>query len=149
MAGYVDAQRPFGSDYVQTATGDLALLQDSPNNPVATIQRIQRMIQSIPILRDAAGNAISVPTDRFNVKYGSGAPALVGQNPTPSLESQFRSRILAGLALDPYILPSPPPVVVVSSSPGSGFVVDRVTCTTITGQVVTTPPQQINPPQAA
>lgn len=141
-ASYVDVLRAWGSDYQLTATGDLAVLQDTVQDPIATKQRIIRLIQMIPIAKDDFGNILSTPDDMFNPTYGSGIRTLLGQLPIQSLVHGIQTRILAALALDPFIVSAPSPIVDVALNPTAGFLTITLTCTAITGQPITIPPQQ-------
>jgi hypothetical protein len=142
--GYSDALRPWGMDFTINPNGDLAILSDTPTSPVATTQRIIRLLQYLPLLFNDAGSPITTPDDLFNPFYGAGVRAVIGQNPTTDVISGVRTRILKGLATDPYIRNTPAPTVTVVSGGGNALLTITVSCTTSTGQPVTIPPQQIS-----
>ena len=140
---YTDSLRAWGADFALTPTGDLQLLTDTVSSPAATQQRCVRLIQYVPLMDNDAGIPITEPDDIFNPKYGSGIRTLIGQNPTSDLLAGIRTRVLAALAIDPYITSFPAPVVTVVAGPNNGIVTVSISCTTTTGQPVTIPPQQI------
>ncbi len=142
VTSYVDVLRAWGSDYQLTATGDLALVQDTAQNPAATKQRVIRLIQMIPLTKDDFGNILSAPDDMFYPNYGSGIRTLLGQNPLQTLINDIQTHILAALAQDPFIVAAPAPTVAVALNTTQGFLTITVSCTAITGQPITIPPQQ-------
>lgn len=128
----------YGGDYQTDASGDLMTVQDTPQNPAATIQRVMFMILTNP----AIGNAS--PDDMFNPPYGAGCRATLGRTATLNNIDAIQRNILNGLANDGLIATNPPPTVVPSVQSDS-LVVVTVKFFTITGQAVTLPDLLVTP----
>jgi hypothetical protein len=128
----------WGGDFSVDATGDLVLATDILNAPTATQQRIYRLLMTNPRFFDANNNPISFPGDLFASTYGSGIRALVGQMITPQLTALIQTQIVNALMSDPTIARSPAPVVTVTNV-GSNTIQVSLTCTAVTGEVVTIP----------
>jgi hypothetical protein len=138
MAGTIDIAAPYGGDISLTATGDLALVVDTPYASPATEQRMVRIIMTSPILTDQDGTPLGRPDDLFNPTLGAGLPALVGQDDTSDVEAALIARVLASCAADPGISSSPPPAVTISMDT-NGTMTVAVSGQTITGQPFAVP----------
>lgn len=139
--GVVEVWLDAGGDFILDATGDLLLADNSdPNNPVATTQRIQRMLSTVSRQLDVDGTPQTTPGDIFNPDYGVGEPALVDGNIDDNYVARLTALIEQGLANDPTIAPIPPPTVSVTYTSNSLTVL--IECTDITGQTVTVGPLQ-------
>lgn len=141
--GRVDLLKSYGGGLSLTATGDLAIVQDSFTSPAATIQRIEHLIQTNPRIKDASGNFVTTPDDLFNPDWGGGSGTIVGEMVTDSLTHDIASRLQSALASDPYIAISPAPSISVTNV-GGGFIQIDVSCSTISGQLVTVPSQKLS-----
>jgi hypothetical protein len=128
----------WGGDLSVDVTGDLVLAQDVLNDPTATQQRIYRLLMTNPRFFDDNNNPISFSNDLFAPAYGAGIRAQVGQMITPQLTSRIQYQIANALNSDPTIARSPAPVVTVTNV-GSNTVQVSLTCTAVTGEVVTIP----------
>jgi hypothetical protein len=136
-----EALLTFGGDYQLTANNDLAVVRDTPYSAAATIQRITFMVMTMAALPNVTNTAVGEPDDMFNPGYGGNAPAYVGRkNQTQNLDALERS-ILAGIAADPFIAPTPQATCTftVDPDPYVDTIYATPTFTTITGQVVTIP----------
>lgn len=132
----------YGGDFALLANGDLALVQDAPGSPAATIQRLVRLILTNPRLQDRVGNQTGDPDDRSNPDYGSGMAVLaVGSNfpLAPAREATLRARIIKALLSDPHIASIPAPTVKVTAGTTPGQAIVNVSCTAITGQSIVLP----------
>jgi hypothetical protein len=128
----------WGGDFEIDATGDVVLATDIQNAPLATQQRLYRLIMTNPRLFDAFGNPISYPNDLFAPDYGAGVRALTGQMITPALTSAIQSHIMDALASDPTVAATPAPVVTVAQAANNTVQVS-VICTAVTGELITVP----------
>ncbi len=134
----VDVAQPWGQDFVLTANGDLALLSDSLTTPSATVQRVYRIILHTPRLLDDSGIPVAPPDDWFNVDFGAMVSRSIGRNATDDVLAGIQARILAGIAADPGIAPTPSPTVTVTDA-GGGFVLVHVACDTVVGVPIVIP----------
>src|SRR5580692_7342227 len=106
----------WGGDLVVADNGDIALAIDTLANPIATQQRMLRLILTNP------GDDLQYPW------YGSGIRESIGAMITPALLSGFKARITQALATDPGIVSNPAPVVsVTTDNIASVFIVVSVT----------------------
>jgi hypothetical protein len=129
----------WSGDFKTDATGDLVLSVDIPSNPVATKERVYRLLMSNPRFYGDSSNApISVPSDLFAPGYGAGLRALTGQMMTSTLIGEIESSIYSGLQSDPTILSSPAAQVTVQNV-GNGVLQVSVSCTAVSGEVITIP----------
>lgn len=129
-------QGGYGGDLEQDPiTGDIKLVVDTVGNPAATLQRITRLILTTPRAFDSNLVAYGSGDDPVNPDYGGGLGASVGENFTPRLENAIAGAIKDGLALDPYIAPSPLPTVSVAS-PSRGAMIVSVTCSDVLGNQI-------------
>lgn len=123
-----------GGDFVQAPNGDLLLAYDTQSEATATIQRISRLLTTIPRSIDASGVPVA-PGDLFNPNYGAGEPALVDQPVTRSFIAALQARILSALLNDPTIASVPQPTVIVTS-PDTLTVQVSLTAETVNGAPV-------------
>jgi len=134
----------WGADISIGPTGDFVVIQDTPGNPAASLQRLTRIILTNPIGFDAYGNGISRPDDIFNPWLGSGARAAIGQPLTPALAAWLQNNILAAIAADSNFATSPAPVVTpYTDGTGSGQILLYVQAYTIQGEVAVLPAQAL------
>jgi hypothetical protein len=139
----VEVQLSYGGDFTLTPTGDLAIVQDTPYIPAATIQRVLFLIQTNPAIPYTNSQGTSAPDDIFNPTYGSGARLYVGRPTSQANIDAIQRNILNGLASDPFILQIPPPSVLIDVDNPSGTTMVTVNFKTITGQNVTIPDVQL------
>ena len=129
----------WGGDMAVDATGDLVLAVDTPNNPVATQQRIYRLLMTSPQQFDPDTNApCSVPDDLFAPSYGAGLRIQVGQMMTAGLIGNLESAIFAGLQTDPTIVSLPPPSVTITNAGSNTLQID-ISATAVSGEIITIP----------
>lgn len=128
----------WNGDFQIDATGDIILVQDQPSYPLATQQRLYRLLMMNPRLFDGAGNPISCGDDLFATDYGAGIRALTGQMITPAFIELLTQQIIDGLASDPDVVLSPLPTINVQNV-GNNTVLIDVSCTIATGETVTLP----------
>lgn len=138
QTGSVEFALPWGGDFSLTSTGDIALVQDVPGSPTATVQRVTRALLSCPVLKDASGTIICRPDDLFHSSFGAGLRARIGDGITPNSIAQIQSAIEAQLSQDPYIATLPKPVVTVQQVDYQTIGVN-VSFYSILGQQVTLP----------
>jgi hypothetical protein len=139
----VEAALTYGGDYTITPNGDLAIVQDAPFVPTATIQRVTFLILSNPAVPNQNGIGSSSPDDIFNPSYGSGCRAYVGRsNVTTNLDA-IKRNILSALAADPFVAANPRPTVAIIPSANSSQLLVTVAFTAISGQNVTIPDIQL------
>jgi hypothetical protein len=93
----------WGGDLVVADNGDIALAIDSLTNPIATQQRILRLILTNP------GDCLQFPW------YGSGIRESIGAMISTKLLSDFNARITQALATDTGIEKNPAPIVSVTT----------------------------------
>lgn len=141
----VEALLPYGGDYSITPTGDLAVIQDQPNNPQATIQRVIFLVMTNPAIPNILGTQTSMPDDPFNPQYGSGARAYVGRTNTVATIDAVKRNIQNALAGDPFISQNPKPVVNLSPGPDPSTILCQISFTTVTGQNATVPDLILTP----
>lgn len=132
----------YGGDFSRTPDGDLLKAVDAPTNPAASVQRLNRIVLTTPVLIAADGTRIGRPDDLFNPTFGAGAGAMVGE-PSVTVVDGLRSRILNAIAADTSFASSPAPVVNVTDL-GNGFVQVDISAQTTTGQLVTLPSMPLN-----
>lgn len=132
----VEAALEYGGDYQLTASGDLAIVQDTALYPYATIQRVTFLILTNPVIPNITNTASGEPDDIFNHTYGAGARAYVGRSSgsaSVNIEA-MQNNIQSGLAADPYIAQNPKPTVTFSSLDNYvSSVLCTVSFTTISG----------------
>jgi hypothetical protein len=137
-----EAALQYGGDYTLTANGDLAIVQDTPFYPYATIQRVIFLILTNPRMNNILNTVVGTPDDLFNPTYGAGARAFVGRangSSNPNVEA-LRNNILNALANDLFIQQNPKPTVTFSSPDGfQSTVLCTVSFFTVSGQNVTIP----------
>jgi|SRR5579875_471939 hypothetical protein len=138
----VEVLLPYGGDLSLDETGDLVLIEDDPQNPAATIQRLNRLILQSAILYDDVGNPISVPDDIFNPTVGANLTTIIGEMATPSLFRQVQSQVTAALYTDPYVASQPPPSFSFVNL-GNGYVAMSVSVYLTTGVSVALPTIQL------
>jgi hypothetical protein len=127
----------YGGVMLMTATGDVQLLVDTPNNPAATLQRIYRLILTNATLRDDEGNPIAPADDLFNPDWGASLRERVGEMYSNTLAQQIVNSVTKALAQDGGITQSPAPVVTVTQDVGAALI--DVICYTKDGQKLTVP----------
>lgn len=128
----------WNGDFEIDATGDVVLVQDVQNSPLATQQRLYRLLMTNPRLFDGSGNPISSGDDLFAPDWGAGVRALTGQMITDAFTTDIQTHVLDALASDPGVAQDPAPAVTVTSV-GNNTVLVSVTCTAVTGEIVTLP----------
>jgi hypothetical protein len=139
QTGAIEIALEPGGDFQLQPNGDLVLAIDAPGNPIATQQRLYRLLTTNPRAYNSAGQPISAPDDIFNPSYGAGLPALVGQPITTALLAQIEATILNALLNDPSVASNPAPQVTVSQSGTNEIVVGPIVVTAVSGQVYTIP----------
>jgi hypothetical protein len=146
VAFVTDVAQPYGADFAITYNGDLALVQDTLQDPAATRQQLERLVLTSPTLQDVDGLAIGRPDNLFDGSYGAGMPVAVGEPITPALLHGIEARILQGIAQMPSVAQSPLPVVTVTqgSPPYQNAVFVTIECQTVSGQTVTVPSLALN-----
>jgi len=138
--GTTDATGGWSGDIVLSATGDFVVLVDTAANPVASAQRLNRIILTNPIQYDQYSNPIGRPDDIFNPWLGSGIRALLGLPLTPNLTTKIQNQLGAAIAADPNYATTPLPVIQpYVDGTGDGQILLYVQVTTILGYVVTLP----------
>ena len=142
--GTIDFDQAYGADFVQTANGDLAIINDRDNDGLATQQRIERLIMQCAVLTDANGNPVGRPDDFFNPFRGANGRRVVGKLITNELINQTYAQIAAGLAQDPGILHDPPPSITVQDGGNGILIIGPVSVTTVIGNVVTIPGRRLS-----
>lgn len=142
MAGNVEISMTndgWGGDFIIDATGDLVLAQDVPNSPIATQQRVYRLLMTNPRGFNQDTNApSSPPNDLFAPSYGAGLRLATGEMMTAQLLGKIESSIYAGLQTDPTIVANPPPSVTIQNM-GSNVLQVNVSATAVNGEIVTIP----------
>jgi len=129
----------WNGDFSVDSTGDLILAADVPNSPIATQQRVYRLLMSNPRSFNEATNApVSIPTDLFAPGYGAGLRMSTGQMMTANLLGEIESSIYAGLATDPTIVNSPAPIVTIKNA-GNGVLQINLSCTAVSGETINIP----------
>jgi hypothetical protein len=112
--GSVEVDLPYGGDFSYDSTGDLILAIDAPGNPgnpVATNQRLVRLILSSPNLVGANGKPIGYADDIFHPNWGAGMRAYVSENFSPQTLQKLANNIRQQLAQDYAVAASPSPTV--------------------------------------
>ena len=142
--GTADENGGWGGDILLTATGDFLVLVDTPGNPVASQQRLRRIVMTNPIGFDQYGNPVSRPDDLFNPWFGSGVRRALGQPLTATLAAWLQNQIFAGIAADPNFVTTPTPVVqpYIDGS-GDGQLLLYVAATTTAGAIAVLPGEPI------
>lgn len=126
----------WGGDLVLSSTGDLQLSYDLPDDARATMERIQRVLNTNPRQWDGFGSVISRGDDQFHPDFGAGLPSQVDELPTEQLLTFVQGQVLKGLLGDSSISPSPPPLVIVRVLDSQTLEVS-MTFSLVSGQVVT------------
>lgn len=140
---YVD-NGGWGGDLVLADNGDLLLAVDTLDNPVATQQRLLRLIMTNPAINDlSTGEPISEGDDLEFPWYGSGIRAEVGQMITTDLLARVQASVLTALGTDPFVVQSPSPVVTVTTD-NKSYIFLSVQVTLNTKRTVTLPTLAIN-----
>lgn len=139
MQGSTEASLPWGGDFSLTSTGDLMLVSDSPSSATATMQRLIRLINTCPVVRDANGYPIMPPDDIFHPDFGAGLPARVGDTVNNSFLPHLQSTIIGQLLNDPTVAPAPSPQVTATLQPDFKTVIVDVTVWLRNGQVLALP----------
>jgi hypothetical protein len=116
----------WGGDLVIADNGDIALAIDSLSNPLATQQRLIRLILTNP------GDCLQFPW------YGSGIRESIGAMITQALLASFKARITQALGTDPGIVANPAPVVPVTTDNVASVFID-VSVTLQTGLALAIP----------
>lgn len=99
---YPDNPNGLGGDFVIDDTGDLLLAIDAPNYPIATEQRIIRLLLT------------NLNGDIFNPTWGIGLPSQVDTNFGPNSINQLKALINNWLSVDNGVAPSPPPSIIIN-----------------------------------
>lgn len=134
----------WNGDLVLADNGDLALAIDSISNPIATSQRMLRLILSNAAIFDPqTGVPVSEADDSQYPWYGASIRAEIGAMITPALLAGFKARILQALGTDPSIVQNPAPVVTITTDNVS-MVSIVVSVTLKTGQQATLPSILLN-----
>src|SRR5260370_16121295 len=129
----------WNGDFSVDPTGDLVLAVDTPNNPIATQQRLYRLLMTNPRSFSQDANApCSVPNDLFAPSYGAGLRLQTGQMMTGALVGKIESAIYAALQTDPTIVSSPPPTVTITN-PGSTILQLNESPTAVNDELITSP----------
>jgi hypothetical protein len=129
----------WGGDLATDETGDLVLAIDTPNNPIATQQRIYRLLMTSPRQSDQdLDEWCSIPDDLFAPTYGAGLRFQVGQMMTAGLIGQLESAIFAALQTDPTIVSLPPPSVTITNAGSNTLQID-ISATAVSGEIITIP----------
>jgi phage baseplate assembly protein W len=137
-SGSTEVAMPFGGDIQMDATGDFQLLQDSVDESPATLQRVNQLVMTNPILKSDFGVILALPDDLCNPDYGLGLGRVVGQNVTPALLDAVQAAYAKALATEPGVSRTPPPSVSVTDL-GSGLIQIVVEIATVAGRTVALP----------
>lgn len=137
-SGTVEWQWPWNDDLVQLPNGDLATIQDTYDDPAATVQRLEVIVMMNPTLRDETGAAIGPADDLYNQDTGSGARALIGELADDDVVFNMRARVAKAISTDPGIAKVPAPVIDVQDQ-GDGTLTLQISGQTTSGQPFTTP----------
>lgn len=133
----------YGGDFFQQSNGDLVLATNSLGDPIATIQRIYRLLFTNP-RAFLDGAPTSMPDDVFNPDWGAGLPSVVGSMVTTQLLAAIQTRILQALSTDPTIAQTPAPTVAISQVSTTEIEVGPIVCYGISGNVVTVPSRRLS-----
>ena len=103
-----DLYHQFGSDLVQSSTGDLLKIDGSTQGT----QRLLRRLLTNPALRDANGNVTVAGDYIFHPDYGAGLPRMVGDTVNiPKIKGLIRGQVL----LEDAVARIPEPVIGVTA----------------------------------
>jgi hypothetical protein len=134
----------YSSDIVLTATGDFLVLVDTPTDPAASIQRLNRIVLTDPLSYDADNNPAGRPDDLFNPWFGSGVRVAVGRPLTSALTAWIQNHVIAAIAADPNFSTIPAPSVTpYVDGTGDGQILLSITVSTMTGVIVVQPAQPL------
>ncbi len=146
IIGSISLDCPYNGDFTITPQGNLLLAQDTLDDPVASYQRLQRLILTNPTARDAQQNAIGRADDLFNPEYGSGVRATISKPGNgvlvPAIIAGIVARVQNAIAQDAGFAKDPAPIVKVSivKVPTVGSVLTLfVSVKTVSGVIVTIP----------
>lgn len=129
----------WNGDFQTDSTGDLVLVSDQPNAPVATQERVYRLLMtSARDTDEETGSPSSVPDDLFAPDWGASLRRRTGEMITPQLLGNIESDIESGLQLDETIDQTTQPTVILTT-PGNNTVQIALSCNAITGDVITIP----------
>ena len=149
--GNVEVALPWNGDFSLQANNDLVLALDPIGAPLATTQRVTRLLYTNPRIPNAAGTGyLSAGDDMFHPSYGVGLPARVGsmfpggvvanRQQISSALAAIQAMAARGLSTDPSILQNPPPTASVNPDATNISQVDvNITCSALNGQVIVVP----------
>jgi hypothetical protein len=128
----------YGGDFQLSPQGDLAIAIDTPSNPIASLQLLERILFTSPQQKDANGNVVAPGECLQYQTLGAGLKTYVDATMTPAKVKALQAAILDQMAQYPNFSTNPQPVVTVAiTSPTSISI--QIQFTTNTGQTVTSP----------
>lgn len=138
-------QLSYGGDYVLTPTGDWAIVQDTPSNPAASIQRIIFLLFTNPSLTNAQGTGTTPPDDICFPGYGAGLRMFVGYPLTTANTDTIVRQIMSGLADSPFVSQNPAPTVTLTPQSDGSTLVISIQFWSVYGQPITLPDVILSP----